>query len=396
MSCKVIPAHSPAVFVHGLFGWGERDELYRTVPYWGLANGDVLQYLRENGYDCRAASIGALSSAWDRACELYAQLVGGRVDYGAAHAERFGHARWGITYEKPLVDAWDAAHPVDLVAHSFGGASSRLFMDILVRGRPEEVDAAKRAGGAPSPFFEGGKTGWVRSLSALAAPHNGSTLTYSAKNLSAAVIRTCTAAAKALGISDFKGIYDYQLDQFGICRQPGEPLKDSMVRMLGTEFLSHGDHALKDLSVDAACALNKSIEMQPETYYFSYPACRSHDSLASYRQLPDAGMTPILMRFSASMGKWYGGATPVGRPIGREWLPNDGLVNTISAMYPFGEPFSIGIPERVEPGIWYVSGVQRFDHFAVMGGVFNAPAEDVHRLYLDIMRNIDKTYESGG
>jgi hypothetical protein len=31
-----------------------------------------------------------------------------------------------------------------------------------------------------------------------------------------------------------------------------------------------------------------------------------------------------------------------------------------------------------------------------MGGVFNAPAEDVHRLYLDIMRNIDKTYESGG
>ena len=66
----------PTVFVHGLLGWGARDALYRAVPYWGLAAGDVLGYLNACGYDCRAASVGIISSAWDRACELYAELTG--------------------------------------------------------------------------------------------------------------------------------------------------------------------------------------------------------------------------------------------------------------------------------------------------------------------------------
>ena len=71
----------PTVFVHGLLGWGARDALYRAVPYWGLAAGDVLGYLNACGYDCRAASVGIISSAWDRACELYAELTGGTADY---------------------------------------------------------------------------------------------------------------------------------------------------------------------------------------------------------------------------------------------------------------------------------------------------------------------------
>ena len=60
----------PTVFVHGLLGWGEQDALYRAVPYWGLAAGDVLGYLNRCGYGCRAASVGIISSAWDRACAM--------------------------------------------------------------------------------------------------------------------------------------------------------------------------------------------------------------------------------------------------------------------------------------------------------------------------------------
>ena len=115
----------PAVFVHGLLGWGARDALYRAVPYWGLAAGDVLGYLNACGYDCRAASVGIISSAWDRACELYAELTGGTADYGIAHARRFGHARFGTAYPAPLVPDWGADKPIDLVGHSFGGATAR-------------------------------------------------------------------------------------------------------------------------------------------------------------------------------------------------------------------------------------------------------------------------------
>ena len=106
----------PTVFVHGLLGWGEQDALYRAVPYWGLAAGDVLGYLNRCGYDCRAASVGIISSAWDRACELYAALTGGRADYGIAHAQRFGHARFGTAYPAPLVPGWGADRPTNATA----------------------------------------------------------------------------------------------------------------------------------------------------------------------------------------------------------------------------------------------------------------------------------------
>jgi triacylglycerol esterase/lipase EstA (alpha/beta hydrolase family) len=386
------PNRYPTVFVHGLFGWGERDELYRFVPYWGLTNGDMMSFLRRQGWDCRAASVGPLSSAWDRACELYAQLTGSRVDYGEAHSKKYGHSRYGAEFDTPLIPGWSAENKVNFVAHSFGGATVRLFMDILANGRPEEISAADEAGSAPSPFFAGGHGNMVHSLSALAVPHNGSTLTESSGSLSAAVIGLCVAAAKALGIIDYNGVFDFKLEQFGIYRCRDESLSDYVTRMLGARFMSTGDHALHDLSVDNSLALNKTLSVFPDVFYFSYPTCRSHEGFASYRHLPDRGMTPILKHYSSSIGKWYGGTTAGGYPIGREWLPNDGLVNTFSAMYPFGERFTVFSGESPSPGTWNVMPVTRLDHFAVMGGIFNASPADVKGLYLDIMKNIDKTY----
>ena len=210
----------PTVFVHGLLGWGARDALYRAVPYWGLAAGDVLGYLNACGYDCRAASVGIISSAWDRACELYAELTGGTADYGIAHARRFGHARFGAAYPAPLVPGWGADRPIDLVGHSFGGATARLLMQLLADGCPEEVQAAEAAGETPSPLFTGGKTGWVHALVAIAAPHDGSTFLDVQPDAANALSTLFLGAARALGISAFKGVYDFRLDQFGIRRDP--------------------------------------------------------------------------------------------------------------------------------------------------------------------------------
>ena len=86
----------PVVFVHGLFGWGQRDKIFSIMPYWGMTTGSLPDYLATQGYETYAASVGPLSSAWDRACELYAQLVGARTDYGVKHAQDFGHERYGI------------------------------------------------------------------------------------------------------------------------------------------------------------------------------------------------------------------------------------------------------------------------------------------------------------
>ena len=45
------------------------------------------------------ASVGAFSSNYDRAVELYHYIKGGKVDYGAAHAAKTGHDRYGKVYQ---------------------------------------------------------------------------------------------------------------------------------------------------------------------------------------------------------------------------------------------------------------------------------------------------------
>ena len=76
----------PVVFVHGLMGWGQRAGINAVLPYWGMTTGSLTSYLNSLGYETYSATVGPISSAWDRACELYAQLTGTTVDYGAALA----------------------------------------------------------------------------------------------------------------------------------------------------------------------------------------------------------------------------------------------------------------------------------------------------------------------
>ena len=135
----------PTVLVHGLLGYGFNDGVNDIIPYWGMTSGSMQDYLARYGYETYAASVGPISSAWDRACELYAQLVGGTVDYGAAHSAEFGHARYGITYDEPLFEGWSAEKKINLVGHSFGGATIRLFLDILADGAAEEARNFLRA-----------------------------------------------------------------------------------------------------------------------------------------------------------------------------------------------------------------------------------------------------------
>ena len=92
------------VFVHGLSGWGSYDKTYKRMPYWGMFGGDLMKYLRSHGFSCYAASVSPEGSAWDRACELYAQLAGTVTDYGKAHSERYGHGRFGLDFTgRPLI-----------------------------------------------------------------------------------------------------------------------------------------------------------------------------------------------------------------------------------------------------------------------------------------------------
>ena len=162
------------IFVHGLSGWGSYDKRYQRMPYWGMSGGDLMEYLRSEGFSCYAASVAPEGSAWDRACELYAQLAGTVTDYGKAHSEQYGHERFGPDFTgRPLIPDWESGRKLVLLGHSFGGATIRLFSELLANGSSEEQ--AVTAPEELSPFFLGGQADRLHALVTLAAPTNGTT-----------------------------------------------------------------------------------------------------------------------------------------------------------------------------------------------------------------------------
>ena len=396
----------PTIYVHGLMGWGEHDQIYAVTPYWGLTS-DLMPYLTGKGYESYAASVGPLSSAWDRACELYAQLTGTTVDYGAAHAAEYGHARYGVTYDKPLFEGWSADKKINLVGHSFGGATIRLFLDILADGSAEEQAAAKAAGTEVSPFFQGGKADWVYSLTTLAAPHNGTTFLECCGDMTQFAAEASTTMAKLLGISDFKGVYDFQLEQFGFYRKDGETVLEALDRVLHSDFLSHNDNVFRDLTIDRALELNDDIEIQPNVYYFSYAGDKTRQSTLTGERTSAVDMTPLFVPFANQMCGYYDQTTAGGFRIDKSWAPNDGLVNTVSALYPtdsagrcLTQSGKTGYVQQdgysnvgYQPGVWNVMPVRHYDHGNFIAGM---PVPDLasqsipalRQFYLGLMDNL--------
>ena len=396
----------PTIYVHGLMGWGEHDQIYAVTPYWGLTS-DLMPYLTGKGYESYAASVGPLSSAWDRACELYAQLTGTTVDYGAAHAAEYDHARYGVTYDKPLFEGWSADKKINLVGHSFGGATIRLFLDILADGSAEEQAAAKAAGTEVSPFFQGGKADWVYSLTTLAAPHNGTTFLECCGDMTQFAAVASTAMAKLLGISDFKGVYDFQLEQFGFYRKDDETVLEALDRVLHSDFLSHNDNVFRDLTIDRALELNDDIEIQPNVYYFSYAGDKTRQSTITGERTSAVDMTPLFVPFANQMCGYYDQTTAGGFRIDKSWAPNDGLVNTVSALYPtdsagrcLTKSGKTGYVQQdgysnvgYQPGVWNVMPVRHYDHGKFIAGM---PVPDLasqsipalRQFYLSLMDNL--------
>ena len=193
MAMVIEQNHCPFVLVHGVCGWGKGNSCQRLMPsYWagaeafdqdlngrgdglgvgsvgvgvgGGADGEGRQQRR-----VFMPSLGPLSSHHTRACELYFQLKGGRVDLGPNHA-RNGATRYGRTYEQGMYPEWDSEHPLHFVGHSMGGDTIRTLMNLLADERSHLHAHWKREEGAGRGSAM--STAWMKSLTTVSTPLNG-------------------------------------------------------------------------------------------------------------------------------------------------------------------------------------------------------------------------------
>ncbi len=380
----------PLIFVHGMFGWGDNEGINKYMPYWGATGGSITEHMESLGCKAYAASVGPMSSAWDRACELYAQLTGTWVDYGKAHSEQHGHKQFGRNYETPMLENWSAENKIHLIGHSFGGTTIRMLCHLLTYGAPEEVQAS---GNNVSPLFKGGKGDWVCSLTAICSPLNGTAahdtvVRYKLKNL---LTYGASLYSGVLGRTPLNGnLVDFHLEQFGLTNTPGQkdalPITEAIKIVAATN-----DQVEFDMSPEGTKIINGRIEISPKVCYFSYAYNSVRETKGGKMHIPSYTKFPFLSFTSALMT--HDTKNHPDFPGSKIELYNDGLVDTFSATHPHDEPHCLWESDmEIKPGIWHVMPITQGDHGTAIG-LFESK-DITQKFYEDMIVFLDKAEEA--
>ena len=342
----------PIILVHGFNGFTDDINPNVLSHYWGGDKLNIRQDLEQNGYNAYEASISAFGSNYDRAVELYYYIKGGTVDYGAAHAERYGHERYGKTYEGVYKD-WQPGQKVHLVGHSMGGQTVRQLEELLRNGSQEEIEYQKEHGGDISPLFQGNHDNMVSSITTLGTPHNGTHASDKIGN-EAIVRQIAFDLGKRLGNKNSR--VDFGLSQWGLKQQPDESYLSYLSRTKTSKLWQTKDNALYDLTRDGATDLNRKTSLNPNIVYKTYTGEATHPTLfgkykADYN---------LFLPFTVT-------ANVIGKATEKEWRENDGLVSVISSQHPFNQAYTEATDTN-QKGIWQVTPTKHdWDHVDFVG-----------------------------
>jgi len=360
----------PYVFVHGMMGWGEDKKFYKGIPYWGMVTGNYPRRMREKGYEVYTPSVSPLGSAWDRACELYANLTGTTVDYGVAHSKEKGHNRFGETFPEAMLPDWTPERSIHLLGHSFGGPTMRMFVELLRNGSPEE--RAATPAGQLSPLFEGGHGDLVKSITTISGPFDGITFPHALpKTVDYGLTYGIPMVASIIGNMGSGRVYDFQMSQWGITAvKDGVRFARDMLNMKAIRnFVKAKDNVFADIHIPQAAEINKKLSVPAEQYLFSVTGNGTKTG-KSGNQVKAPIMIFAFAPFAYSLGK-FPDQTIAGVKITEGWRMNDGIVPVESGRHPTTEPWCEWVDVKDKPiqkGIWHALPTVPGDHGTVIGG----------------------------
>ncbi|MBQ7580170.1 MAG: hypothetical protein IJU39_02560 [Clostridia bacterium] len=367
------------VLFHGVIGWGDYNPvLDQALPYFGLLSYDVSDYLNLKGFKCCSVTNSLLRGVWDRACESYAQLTGTRVDYGEAHSKKHHHARYGRDYSScPLMKNWSSENKINIIGHSFGGETVRMFVELMSNGSEEERRTT--TDGTLSELFKGGKSDWIYSTVSLSTPMNGTTLMECRKNFETIFETALKDDREVYFTNNLTSPSNLKFSEF-----MGGLLKiTSQMTKMGKYSSAY------ELSVDGAYDLNDEIGFENNIYYISRPTSVTEaDSTGKY-QVPRTGTDPALWMSSYLMGRMEL-TTDKGHKIDSSWFENDGLVNTVSEFAPFDDKYEkVDLdPSQIKYGRWNALPTVNVAHTSAVGGLFQI--DDIRDYYYGLCDMINR------
>ncbi|WP_274704574.1 YSIRK-targeted triacylglycerol lipase [Staphylococcus ratti] len=373
---------APIILVPGFNSYVDDKKPSYLAKYWGGTKYDIPQNLEKSGYRTFEADIGALSSNYERAVELYYFIKGGRVDYGAAHAKKYGHKRYGATYEG-VYPEWSPEKPVHLVSHSMGGQTIRMLEHLLRYGSQEEIKYHKVHGGKASDLFRNKTDTQILSMTTLSAPHNG---TYASDELgNEAFVKQCFYLYVVLK-GNANSRVNFGLDQWGLRQKKGESSSDYAKRVMHSKIWKTKDHGFYDLTTEGARKINQQTNINPKIYYTSYAAEATHKNIMGKYKADYSMFFPLVLT-----------ANVIGKVSDTSWRENDGLISITSAQHPYNQPFKKAGPKQ-EKGIWQVMPtLHDWDHADLVGQDevdTNRTKEELEDMYKNIAERLVQAEKS--
>tara|TARA_B100001248_G_scaffold181139_1_gene137867 strand:- start:7730 stop:8923 length:1194 start_codon:yes stop_codon:yes gene_type:complete len=350
----------PIVFIHGFMGWGPEE--MGDYSYWGGEN-NYIKELESDGFIVFEVSVGPISSNYDRAVEVFYQLKGGQVDYGVVHSEKNNIIRSPVKKNYVgLYPEWSEKNPIHIFGHSMGGQTARMLNYLLI----QEV-YQKNGIREESDLLGNSYSGWIKSISTISTPHDGTTLTH-------IITSTIPYIQYFAGLAGLFGnsYFDFDLEQFGIKKQKNETWLSFITGLKDNSIIDTRNFSTYDLSLVGAKDFNSYVQASPDVYYFSFITSSTKRDKKTTFHVP-LDNTPLLNKARAKLIGSRPGYWDDGSQTDSLWYENDGVVNSISM---FGPTSGVNGPDPIieyDPkdilitGQWYWEKIDRMDHWSVIG-----------------------------